>query len=192
MHHTTLAVLNLHPAPSFFLFFLIYPTHNFHGCCPISRLLVFPLQYSTPLLTGEHIYCRACDVTKWTFPLVVYFCGVFLLWGTLEWIFICLLHRWNRISRLNPNDAKSAFSCLKLFFLLSLLCSITSFGKRSAGSLRRGCECIVLEPSEMIVVSPAAIAKFTTVASHQATAHHTHFIHWCTGMGGLQKMRLRA
>uniref|UniRef100_A0A8C6KAC6 Rap guanine nucleotide exchange factor 2 n=1 Tax=Nothobranchius furzeri TaxID=105023 RepID=A0A8C6KAC6_NOTFU len=26
------------------------------------------------------------------------------------------------------------------------------FGKRSAGSLRRGCECIVLEPSEMIVV----------------------------------------
>lgn len=28
-----------------------------------------------------------------------------------------------------------------------------SFGKRSAGSLRRGCECIVLEASEMIVVS---------------------------------------
>ncbi|XP_047573743.1 rap guanine nucleotide exchange factor 2 isoform X12 [Lutra lutra] len=28
----------------------------------------------------------------------------------------------------------------------------TSFGKRSAGSFRRGCECIVLEPSEMIVV----------------------------------------
>ncbi|KAG8453869.1 hypothetical protein GDO86_000482 [Hymenochirus boettgeri] len=28
----------------------------------------------------------------------------------------------------------------------------SSFGKRSAGSLRRGCECIVLEPSEMIVV----------------------------------------
>ncbi|KAL8207221.1 UNVERIFIED_CONTAM: hypothetical protein K2H54_048552 [Gekko kuhli] len=27
-----------------------------------------------------------------------------------------------------------------------------SFGKRSAGSFRRGCECIVLEPSEMIVV----------------------------------------
>ncbi|KAB1281963.1 Rap guanine nucleotide exchange factor 6 [Camelus dromedarius] len=26
------------------------------------------------------------------------------------------------------------------------------FGKRSAGSFRRGCECIVLEPSEMIVV----------------------------------------
>ncbi|KAG9347133.1 hypothetical protein JZ751_006060 [Albula glossodonta] len=30
----------------------------------------------------------------------------------------------------------------------------SGFGKRSAGSLRRGCECIVLEPSEMIVVSP--------------------------------------
>ncbi|KAG9479975.1 hypothetical protein GDO78_011803 [Eleutherodactylus coqui] len=28
----------------------------------------------------------------------------------------------------------------------------SSFGKRSAGSFRRGCECIVLEPSEMIVV----------------------------------------
>jgi len=33
-----------------------------------------------------------------------------------------------------------------LFFFLP------SFGKRSAGSFRRGCECIVLEPSEMIVV----------------------------------------
>lgn len=32
---------------------------------------------------------------------------------------------------------------------------LASFGKRSAGSLRRGCECIVLEPSEMIVVSPS-------------------------------------
>lgn len=37
--------------------------------------------------------------------------------------------------------------CISLFFSFS-------FGKRSAGSLRRGCECIVLEPSEMIVVSP--------------------------------------
>jgi hypothetical protein len=43
----------------------------------------------------------------------------------------------------------------------------------------------------MIVVSPAAIANSTTVASRQATAHHTHSIHWCTGTGGLQKMRLR-
>lgn len=34
-----------------------------------------------------------------------------------------------------------------------------SFGKRSAGSLRRGCECIVLEASEMIVVSVCGGAK---------------------------------
>ncbi|EPY83689.1 hypothetical protein CB1_000539006 [Camelus ferus] len=33
-----------------------------------------------------------------------------------------------------------------------LLRSPGCFGKRSAGSFRRGCECIVLEPSEMIVV----------------------------------------
>lgn len=40
--------------------------------------------------------------------------------------------------------------------LFSVLCDVQfhfSFGKRSAGSLRRGCECIVLEASEMIVVS---------------------------------------
>lgn len=38
--------------------------------------------------------------------------------------------------------------------LSNFVFSLFSFGKRSAGSLRRGCECIVLEPSEMIVVSP--------------------------------------
>ncbi|KAB0404817.1 hypothetical protein E2I00_014193 [Balaenoptera physalus] len=36
--------------------------------------------------------------------------------------------------------------------LLQRYRSQRSFGKRSAGSFRRGCECIVLEPSEMIVV----------------------------------------
>lgn len=41
-----------------------------------------------------------------------------------------------------------------LIILIHVLFCIFSFGKRSAGSLRRGCECIVLEPSEMIVVSP--------------------------------------
>lgn len=38
---------------------------------------------------------------------------------------------------------------------------LSSFGKRSAGSLRRGCECIVLEPSEMIVVSPNFYILYT-------------------------------
>lgn len=41
-------------------------------------------------------------------------------------------------------------SCFSHYFYFLF----SSFGKRSAGSLRRGCECIVLEPSEMIVVSP--------------------------------------
>uniref|UniRef100_A0A673GPD1 Rap guanine nucleotide exchange factor 2 n=1 Tax=Sinocyclocheilus rhinocerous TaxID=307959 RepID=A0A673GPD1_9TELE len=35
---------------------------------------------------------------------------------------------------------------------ISIIIKSPLFGKRSAGSLRRGCECIVLEPSEMIVV----------------------------------------
>uniref|UniRef100_A0A8C9WDL1 Rap guanine nucleotide exchange factor 2 n=1 Tax=Scleropages formosus TaxID=113540 RepID=A0A8C9WDL1_SCLFO len=40
-----------------------------------------------------------------------------------------------------------------VFIKESMFLPRSSFGKRSAGSLRRGCECIVLEPSEMIVVS---------------------------------------
>lgn len=70
---------------------------------------------------------------------------------------------------------KDSFSFSSVYFLSSLLIFIfififlegrlkftiyvpwiffffSSFGKRSAGSFRRGCECIVLEPSEMIVV----------------------------------------
>ncbi|KAL4641788.1 rap guanine nucleotide exchange factor 2-like isoform X4 [Arapaima gigas] len=39
-----------------------------------------------------------------------------------------------------------------VFIKESMFLPRSSFGKRSAGSLRRGCECIVLEPSEMIVV----------------------------------------
>uniref|UniRef100_A0A452V0Y3 Rap guanine nucleotide exchange factor 2 n=1 Tax=Ursus maritimus TaxID=29073 RepID=A0A452V0Y3_URSMA len=41
---------------------------------------------------------------------------------------------------------------LQFIFHKSFFFSLPSFGKRSAGSFRRGCECIVLEPSEMIVV----------------------------------------
>ncbi|XP_067852269.1 rap guanine nucleotide exchange factor 6 isoform X7 [Heptranchias perlo] len=39
-----------------------------------------------------------------------------------------------------------------VFIKESMFLPRCSFGKQSAGSLRRGCECIVLEPSEMIVV----------------------------------------
>ncbi|XP_072553968.1 rap guanine nucleotide exchange factor 2-like isoform X3 [Paramormyrops kingsleyae] len=39
-----------------------------------------------------------------------------------------------------------------VFIKESMFLPRSSFGKRSAGSLRRGCECIVLEPSEMIVI----------------------------------------
>lgn len=48
---------------------------------------------------------------------------------------------------------RSLSECWLLCCFISVFFS-SSFGKRSAGSLRRGCECIVLEPSEMIVVSP--------------------------------------
>lgn len=41
---------------------------------------------------------------------------------------------------------------IALNFVLIEVFLFFSFGKRSAGSFRRGCECIVLEPSEMIVV----------------------------------------
>lgn len=45
---------------------------------------------------------------------------------------------------------------------------LSSFGKRSAGSLRRGCECIVLEPSEMIVVSSNFYFSYTATQSPDA------------------------
>lgn len=51
----------------------------------------------------------------------------------------------------------SSLSCLVCVLLISWLivcvCSLHSFGKQLGG--RRGCECITLEPSEMIVVSRA-------------------------------------
>uniref|UniRef100_A0A8C5ES41 Rap guanine nucleotide exchange factor 2 n=1 Tax=Gouania willdenowi TaxID=441366 RepID=A0A8C5ES41_GOUWI len=55
-----------------------------------------------------------------------------------------------------PDDIGSCWYILlsgSVFIKESMFLPRSSFGKRSAGSLRRGCECIVLEPSEMIVVS---------------------------------------
>uniref|UniRef100_G3PWG4 Rap guanine nucleotide exchange factor 2 n=1 Tax=Gasterosteus aculeatus aculeatus TaxID=481459 RepID=G3PWG4_GASAC len=55
----------------------------------------------------------------------------------------------------SPDDIGSCWYILlsgSVFIKESMFLPRSSFGKRSAGSLRRGCECIVLEPSEMIVV----------------------------------------
>lgn len=49
-----------------------------------------------------------------------------------------------------------------IFDLIGVFLSF-SFGKRSAGSFRRGCECIVLEPSEMIVVRIFSFSCFQTL-----------------------------
>ncbi|XP_068596971.1 rap guanine nucleotide exchange factor 2 [Brachionichthys hirsutus] len=54
-----------------------------------------------------------------------------------------------------PDDVGSCWYILlsgSVFIKESMFLPRSSFGKRSAGSQRRGCECIVLEPSEMIVV----------------------------------------
>uniref|UniRef100_A0A672RK73 Rap guanine nucleotide exchange factor 2 n=1 Tax=Sinocyclocheilus grahami TaxID=75366 RepID=A0A672RK73_SINGR len=55
----------------------------------------------------------------------------------------------------SPDDIGTCWYILlsgSVFIKESMFLPRSSFGKRSAGSLRRGCECIVLEPSEMIVV----------------------------------------
>uniref|UniRef100_A0A4W5NG62 Rap guanine nucleotide exchange factor 2 n=1 Tax=Hucho hucho TaxID=62062 RepID=A0A4W5NG62_9TELE len=60
-----------------------------------------------------------------------------------------------REHQLSPDDVGSCWFILlsgSVFIKESMFLPRSSFGKRSAGSLRRGCECIVLEPSEMIVV----------------------------------------
>ncbi|XP_029473184.1 rap guanine nucleotide exchange factor 2 isoform X4 [Rhinatrema bivittatum] len=54
-----------------------------------------------------------------------------------------------------PDDIGTCWYILlsgSVFIKESMFLPRSSFGKRSAGSFRRGCECIVLEPSEMIVV----------------------------------------
>uniref|UniRef100_A0AAY4DI30 Rap guanine nucleotide exchange factor 2 n=1 Tax=Denticeps clupeoides TaxID=299321 RepID=A0AAY4DI30_9TELE len=53
-----------------------------------------------------------------------------------------------------PDDIGSCWYILlsgSVFIKESMFLPRSSFGKRSAGSCRRGCECIVLEPSEMLV-----------------------------------------
>ncbi|XP_048382992.1 rap guanine nucleotide exchange factor 2 isoform X5 [Stegostoma tigrinum] len=60
-----------------------------------------------------------------------------------------------REHQLSPDDIGTCWYILlsgSVFIKESMFLPRSSFGKRSAGSLRRGCECIVLEPSEMIVV----------------------------------------
>ncbi|KAG5270244.1 hypothetical protein AALO_G00190420 [Alosa alosa] len=75
-----------------------------------------------------------------------------------------------------PDDVGSCWYILlsgSVFIKESMFLPRSSFGKRSAGSLRRGCECIVLEPSEMIVVDYGSPEYFRRQASHrQSMAFH--------------------
>ncbi|XP_056455891.1 rap guanine nucleotide exchange factor 2 isoform X3 [Gadus chalcogrammus] len=71
-----------------------------------------------------------------------------------------------------PDDLGSCWYILlsgSVFIKESMFLPRSSFGKRSAGSLRRGCECIVLEPSEMIVVDYMEESEeyFQRQASHR-------------------------
>ncbi|XP_029815324.1 uncharacterized protein LOC115307424 [Manacus vitellinus] len=71
-----------------------------------------------------------------------------------------------------PDDIGSCWYILlsgSVFIKESMFLPRSSFGKRSAGSMRRGCECIVLEPSEMIVVDymEESEAYFQRQASHR-------------------------
>ncbi|XP_046698859.1 rap guanine nucleotide exchange factor 2 isoform X3 [Silurus meridionalis] len=71
-----------------------------------------------------------------------------------------------------PDDIGSCWYILlsgSVFIKESMFLPRSSFGKRSAGSLRRGCECIVLEASEMIVVDYVEDSEeyFQRQASHR-------------------------
>ena len=59
------------------------------------------------------------------------------------------------------------------FLLLTSVLSPPSFGRQFGG--RRGCECITLEPSEMIVVSNVFIAR--THARTRTRAHTHSYVH---------------
>uniref|UniRef100_A0AAR2KIW6 Rap guanine nucleotide exchange factor 2 n=1 Tax=Pygocentrus nattereri TaxID=42514 RepID=A0AAR2KIW6_PYGNA len=72
----------------------------------------------------------------------------------------------------SPDDIGTCWYILlsgSVFIKESMFLPRSSFGKRSAGSLRRGCECIVLEASEMIVVSCLCDSEeyFQRQASHR-------------------------
>ncbi|KAM9449772.1 rap guanine nucleotide exchange factor 2 [Clarias gariepinus] len=71
-----------------------------------------------------------------------------------------------------PDDIGTCWYILlsgSVFIKESMFLPRSSFGKRSAGSLRRGCECIVLEASEMIVVDYMEDSEeyFQRQASHR-------------------------
>uniref|UniRef100_A0A4W3HXA6 Rap guanine nucleotide exchange factor 2 n=1 Tax=Callorhinchus milii TaxID=7868 RepID=A0A4W3HXA6_CALMI len=71
----------------------------------------------------------------------------------------------------SPDDIGTCWYILlsgSVFIKESMFLPRSSFGKRSAGSLRRGCECIVLEPSEMIVVR----SSFNNFEYFQRQASH--------------------
>ncbi|EMP24947.1 Rap guanine nucleotide exchange factor 6 [Chelonia mydas] len=78
---------------------------------------------------------------------LTYFCNVYRV-SKLFFSSFSLLYS-------SPDDIGTCWYILlsgSVFIKESMFLPRSSFGKRSAGSFRRGCECIVLEPSEMIVV----------------------------------------
>ncbi|XP_026105652.1 rap guanine nucleotide exchange factor 2-like isoform X2 [Carassius auratus] len=83
-----------------------------------------------------------------------------------------------------PDDIGSCWYILlsgSVFIKESMFLPRSSFGKRSAGSLRRGCECIVLEASEMIVVDYVDDNDeyFQRQASHRQSRRRFRKINQC-------------
>uniref|UniRef100_A0A8C2K7J0 Rap guanine nucleotide exchange factor 2 n=1 Tax=Cyprinus carpio TaxID=7962 RepID=A0A8C2K7J0_CYPCA len=83
-----------------------------------------------------------------------------------------------------PDDIGTCWYILlsgSVFIKESMFLPRSSFGKRSAGSLRRGCECIVLEASEMIVVDymDDNDEYFQRQASHRQSRRRFRKINQC-------------
>uniref|UniRef100_A0A9R1SQG1 Rap guanine nucleotide exchange factor 2 n=2 Tax=Cyprinus carpio TaxID=7962 RepID=A0A9R1SQG1_CYPCA len=84
----------------------------------------------------------------------------------------------------SPDDIGTCWYILlsgSVFIKESMFLPRSSFGKRSAGSLRRGCECIVLEASEMIVVDymDDNDEYFQRQASHRQSRRRFRKINQC-------------
>ncbi|XP_059407868.1 rap guanine nucleotide exchange factor 2-like isoform X5 [Carassius carassius] len=83
-----------------------------------------------------------------------------------------------------PDDIGTCWYILlsgSVFIKESMFLPRSSFGKRSAGSLRRGCECIILEASEMIVVDYVDDNDeyFQRQASHRQSRRRFRKINQC-------------
>lgn len=105
-----------------------------------SRAGCFPPESERRRCTVKAFHCVCVEICQhlWDSPLLL------TVKDEQRNMFIC-----EYSASLNQTALRCIIDIIIIFFVIFLF----SFGKRSAGSLRRGCECIVLEPSEMIVVS---------------------------------------